>query len=78
MLFVVFLADFFFGFSWEGEKQRKGVVWVLSCFLFSFFPFLPSFFFKASLSHQSNQEQNMPVQGNKRGRGKKEIHTKKP
>ena len=48
---------------------------------------------KASLPHQSNQEQNMPVQGNKRGRrgkerkgetgkqrgrGKEKIHTKKP
>ena len=49
MLFWVLFVDFFGQFFFfrlflGGEKQRKGVVWVLSCFLFSFFPFLSSLF----------------------------------
>ena len=44
VLFVEFLAVFFFrlflGGGENGEKQRKGVVWELTCFFFSFFPFL--------------------------------------
>ena len=43
MLFVDFLADFFLAFLGR-EGKTEGVVWALSCFLFSFFPFLPSLF----------------------------------